>query len=100
MPKQFQDRLLNFVESGHIKVGQMRKQYDFKIKGATVVEEVVVVLLVLHLIQVEVVKSHSVTHSPSLNKEETFFLESENGCSRCYTYPSLDTCPTGKRFNA
>src|SRR5215813_5664987 len=36
MPKQFQDKLLNFIESGHIKVDQMRKQYDFKIKGAKV----------------------------------------------------------------
>ena len=33
MPKQFQYKLLNFMESGHIKVDQMRKQYDFKIKG-------------------------------------------------------------------
>jgi replication-associated recombination protein RarA len=32
MPKQFQDKLLNFMESGHIKVDQMRKRYDFKIK--------------------------------------------------------------------
>jgi Holliday junction DNA helicase RuvB len=32
MPKQFQDNLLNFMESGHIKVDQIRKQYDFKIK--------------------------------------------------------------------
>ena len=36
MPKQFQDKLLNFLESGHIKVDQIRKQYDFKIKGAKV----------------------------------------------------------------
>jgi DNA polymerase III delta prime subunit len=36
MPKQFQDKLLNFMESGHIKVDQMRKHYDFKIKGAKV----------------------------------------------------------------
>ena len=36
MPKQFQDKLLNFMESGHIKVNQMRRQYDFKIKGAKV----------------------------------------------------------------
>jgi DNA replicative helicase MCM subunit Mcm2 (Cdc46/Mcm family) len=36
MPKQFQDKLLNFMESGHIKVDQVRKQYDFKIKGAKV----------------------------------------------------------------
>ena len=36
MPKQFQDKLLNFMENGHIKVDQMRKQYDFKIKGAKV----------------------------------------------------------------
>jgi MoxR-like ATPase len=34
MPKQFQEKLLNFMESGHIKVDQMRKQYDFAIKGA------------------------------------------------------------------
>ena len=33
MPKQFQEKLFNFVESGHIKVDQMRKQYDFGIKG-------------------------------------------------------------------
>jgi Holliday junction resolvasome RuvABC ATP-dependent DNA helicase subunit len=37
MPKQFQEKLLNFMESGHIKVDQMRRQYDFKIKGAKVV---------------------------------------------------------------
>src|SRR5215510_11936011 len=36
MPKQFQEKLLNFMESGHIKVDQMRKQYDFGIKGAKV----------------------------------------------------------------
>ncbi len=36
MPRQFQDKLLNFMESGHIKVDQMRKHYDFKIKGAKV----------------------------------------------------------------
>ena len=36
MTKQFQDKLLNFLESGHIKVDQMRKKYDFKIKGAKV----------------------------------------------------------------
>jgi MoxR-like ATPase len=36
MPKQFQDKLLNFMESGQIKVDQMRKHYDFKIKGAKV----------------------------------------------------------------
>ena len=36
MPRQFQEKLLSFMESGHIKVDQMRKQYDFKIKGAKV----------------------------------------------------------------
>ncbi|MGB6529789.1 MAG: AAA family ATPase [Candidatus Nitrosopolaris sp.] len=36
MPKQFQDKVLNFMESGHIRVDQMRKRYDFKIKGAKV----------------------------------------------------------------
>jgi MoxR-like ATPase len=36
MPRQFQEKLLNFMESGHIKVDQMRKQYDFKIKEAKV----------------------------------------------------------------
>jgi Holliday junction DNA helicase RuvB len=36
MPKQFQEKLLNFMESGHIKVDQMRRQYDFKITGAKV----------------------------------------------------------------
>ena len=36
MPRQFQEKLLNFMESGHIKVDQMRKQYDFEIKGAKV----------------------------------------------------------------
>jgi MoxR-like ATPase len=36
MPKQFQEKLLNFMESGHIKVDQMRRQYDFRIKGAKV----------------------------------------------------------------
>jgi holliday junction DNA helicase RuvB len=36
MPRQFQEKLLSFMESGHIKVDQMRKQYDFTIKGAKV----------------------------------------------------------------
>jgi holliday junction DNA helicase RuvB len=36
MPRQFQEKLLNFMESGHIKVDQMRKKYDFGIKGAKV----------------------------------------------------------------
>jgi hypothetical protein len=36
MSRQFHEKLLNFLESGHIKLDQMRKQYDFKIKGAKV----------------------------------------------------------------
>jgi replication-associated recombination protein RarA len=36
MPRQFQDKLLNLLENGHFKVDQVRKQYDFKIKGAKV----------------------------------------------------------------
>src|SRR5215469_626908 len=36
MPRQFQMKLLNFMESGHIKVDQMRRQCDFTIKGAKV----------------------------------------------------------------
>ena len=33
MSRQFQNQLLNFMESGRIKVDQMRRQYDFEIKG-------------------------------------------------------------------
>jgi MoxR-like ATPase len=36
MSRQFQEKLLNFMESGHIKVDQMLRQYDFTIKGAKV----------------------------------------------------------------
>jgi MoxR-like ATPase len=36
MPRQFQEKLLSFMESGHIKVDQMKKKYDFKIQGAKV----------------------------------------------------------------
>src|SRR5215467_10815535 len=36
MARQFQEKLLNFIESGHIKVDQIRRQYDFQIKGAKV----------------------------------------------------------------
>jgi replication-associated recombination protein RarA len=36
MSRQFGDQLLNFMESGHVKVDMQKKQYDFKIKGAKV----------------------------------------------------------------
>ena len=36
MPRQFQDKLLNFMESGRVKVDQIRRQYDFTINGAKV----------------------------------------------------------------
>jgi MoxR-like ATPase len=36
MPRTFQNQLLNFMESGRIKVDQQKKQYDFEIKGAKV----------------------------------------------------------------
>jgi replication-associated recombination protein RarA len=36
MSRQFQNQLLNFMESGRIKVDQQRKQYDFQIKGAKI----------------------------------------------------------------
>ena len=36
MSRQFQNQLLNFLESGRIKVDQQRKSYDFVIKGAKV----------------------------------------------------------------
>ena len=36
MSRQFQNQLLNFMESGRIKVDQMRRQYDFEIKAAKV----------------------------------------------------------------
>jgi MoxR-like ATPase len=36
MSRQFQNQLLNFMESGRVKVDQQKKQYDFVIKGAQV----------------------------------------------------------------
>lgn len=36
MPKQFQEKLLNFLESGRISVDQMKRQYDFEIKSCKV----------------------------------------------------------------
>jgi DNA polymerase III delta prime subunit len=36
MPRQFQNQLLNFMESGRVKVDMQRRQYDFEIKGAKV----------------------------------------------------------------
>jgi DNA polymerase III delta prime subunit len=36
MPRTFQNQLLNFMESGRIKVDQQKKQYDFEIKGTKV----------------------------------------------------------------
>jgi replication-associated recombination protein RarA len=36
MPRTFQNQLLNFMESGRIKVDQHKKQYDFEIKGAKI----------------------------------------------------------------
>jgi replication-associated recombination protein RarA len=36
MNSQFQNQLLNFMESGRVKVDQQRKQYDFEIKGSKV----------------------------------------------------------------
>ena len=36
MPRNFQEKLLNFIESGWVKVDQKKTQYDFEIKGAKV----------------------------------------------------------------
>jgi MoxR-like ATPase len=36
MSRQFQNQLLNFMESGRVKVDQQRKSYDFEINGAKV----------------------------------------------------------------
>jgi MoxR-like ATPase len=36
MPRTFQNQLLNFMDSGRVKVDQQGKQYDFQIKGAKV----------------------------------------------------------------
>ena len=36
MSRQFQNQLLNFLDSGRIKVDQQRRSYDFEIKGAKV----------------------------------------------------------------
>jgi Holliday junction DNA helicase RuvB len=36
MPRTFQNQLLNFMESGRVKVTQMKRQYDFEIKGVKV----------------------------------------------------------------
>ncbi len=36
MSRPFQNQLLGFLESGHIKVTQMRRNYDFQIKGCKV----------------------------------------------------------------
>jgi hypothetical protein len=36
MSRQFQNQLLNFLDSGRIKVDQQRRFYDFEIKGAKV----------------------------------------------------------------
>jgi replication-associated recombination protein RarA len=36
MSRRFQNQLLNFMESGRIKVDQQMRQYDFQIKGAKI----------------------------------------------------------------
>jgi hypothetical protein len=36
MSRQFQNQLLNFLESGRIRVDQQRRSYDFEIKSAKV----------------------------------------------------------------
>jgi replication-associated recombination protein RarA len=36
MPLKFQNQLLNFMESGRVKVEQQKRQYDFEIKGAKI----------------------------------------------------------------
>ena len=36
MSRQFQNQLLNFLDSGRIKVDQQRRSYDFEIKAAKV----------------------------------------------------------------
>jgi AAA domain (dynein-related subfamily) len=36
MSRQFQNRLLNFMESGRVKIDQQKRQYDFEINGAKV----------------------------------------------------------------
>src|SRR5215467_11939322 len=36
MPRTFQNQLLNFMESGRVKIDQQKKQYDFQIKGAKI----------------------------------------------------------------
>jgi Holliday junction DNA helicase RuvB len=36
MPKNWQNQLLNFMESGRVKVDMQKKQFDFTIKGAKV----------------------------------------------------------------
>jgi len=36
MSRVFQNRLLNFMESGHVKVHQQKRRYDFVINGAKV----------------------------------------------------------------
>jgi len=33
MSRTFQNQVLNFMDSGHVKVDQQRKQCDFEIKG-------------------------------------------------------------------
>ncbi len=35
-PRTFQNQLLNFMESGRVKIDQQKKQFDFEIKGAKV----------------------------------------------------------------
>ncbi|MGB8933896.1 MAG: ATP-binding protein [Candidatus Nitrosopolaris sp.] len=37
MPRTFQNQLLNFMESGRVKVDHQKKQYDFEIKRAKVI---------------------------------------------------------------
>ena len=36
MPRQFQNKLLNFMENGRVKVDQQNRQYEFEIKSAKV----------------------------------------------------------------
>jgi hypothetical protein len=36
MPRQFQNKLLNLMENGRIKVDQQHKQYDFELRGLKV----------------------------------------------------------------
>jgi hypothetical protein len=79
---------LNFLESGHIKVTQMRRNYDFEIKGVSCIKDVGCISVIVSKLQfghiIDILSVYLPIHRSQFKRHVEILIKIIGSFNHCY----------------